>query len=213
MKKNIVNHLEIAKKILDRACEENRYRDKEIMQGIDGEKAHSLAVYNWIIKIDKNAPLALQITALFHDVDRIVNPGVGAGFKGDRTSIDYIAHKKAHAKRSADYICPILIKEGFDEQLVKRIEFLILHHDDPGNEVESINDKDLHTLVNSDSLAFFDTIAQKLYKIEGEDRLKDKVRYMIRKMSPYGREVLRKQKIEEPLFEKIKNEILKENVY
>lgn len=197
-------------KLLDEACEKNRHRDQEIMQGVDGEKNHALDVYKWVQKIKKNASMTLKIAALFHDIDRIITPGVGAGFKGNRTTREYIEHKKAHASRSANYICPLFLKNGLNKSFVDRVRFLIQHHDDTGKEIEFINDRELDILVSADSLSFFDTIATALYKEEGEERLKDKVRFMIQKMPKLGKRLLESQILENKIFEKIKREVLSE---
>jgi|SRR3989344_1523874 len=197
-------------KLLDEECEKNRYRNHEIMQGVDGEKNHALDVYKWVKEIKKNASTTLKIAALFHDIDRIITPGVGAGFKGDRTSREYKEHKKAHANRSANYICLLLLENGLSKSFVDRIRFLIQHHDDTGKEIEFINDRELDILVSADSLSFFDTIAASLYKEEGEERLKDKVRFMVQKMPKFGKKLLQSQMLENKIFEKIKREVLSE---
>ncbi len=161
-------------------------------------------------KLVRNPSQELQLAAIFHDIDRVVTPGVGGGFKGDRKSIAYENYKKSHARRSAGYIIPLLTKEGISTKSLKRVAFLISHHDDTGNEVEELNDKELNILVAADSLSFFSSIAPKLYEKEGEARLKDKVRFMIEKMPKFARELLASQTLENTLFDKIKNEILAE---
>ncbi len=194
--------------LLDEVCDKNRYRDDEIMQGIEGEMEHAETVFEWVKKLLKNSSFELQIAALFHDIDRVVTPGVGGGFKGDRKSKEYEQHKKAHAKRSAEYIIPLLKTNGIDARVLKRVKFLILHHDDTGKEVESFKDIDLNTLVAADSLAFFTSIAPKLYKAEGEERLRDKVSFMIEKMPSFARNLLASQRLENPIFDRIKNEVI-----
>lgn len=204
------NLLLLSYKLLDEACEENRHRDAEIMQGIDGEKEHAKAVLLWVEKLTENPPIELKISALFHDVDRIVTPGVGGGFKGDRKSKEYEQHKKAHAKRSADYIYLKLIQNRVSNQLAETVKFLILHHDDTGSEIEALSNKELNILVSADSLAFFNSIAPKLYKAEGEQRLKDKIRFMVDKMPVFARNMLASQQLENEVFNRIKDEIIKE---
>lgn len=180
------------------------------MLGIDGEKAHVKDVLRWIEKLAENPSLALKLAALFHDIDRVVTPDVGGGFKGDRKSQGYLEYKKAHARRSADYICPRLLKRGVDQQVVERVRFLIIHHDDTGSEVESLQDNELDYLVAADSLAFFTTAAPKFYEWEGEKRLKDKIRFMIEKMPTFAKKLLLSQKIGNELFDRLKDEILGE---
>lgn len=194
--------------LLDKICDENRHRDKEIMQGIDGEKEHARSVLRWVKKLEKNPSEELQLAALFHDIDRVVTPGVGGGFKGDRKSKAYENHKKAHAKRSADYITPLLLENRVNSNSADRIKFLIYHHDDTGKKVDSFKDNDLNILVAADSLAFFTSIAPKLYIVEGEKRLRDKVRFMVEKMPKFAISVLSSEKLANPVFEKVKNDII-----
>lgn len=196
--------------LLDNACDANRHREHEIMQGIDGEKEHALVVLSWVRKFEQNPSQVLQIAALFHDVDRIVTPGAGSGFKGDRKSKAYGEHKKAHAQRSASYIAPLLTKEGVPQASIERITFLIVHHDDTGEEIEQYHDRELSVLVAADSLAFFTSIAPKLYEAEGEARLKDKVRFMIEKMPAFARHMLSQQILENTVFERVKREVLQD---
>lgn len=196
--------------ILNQACEQNRHRDAEIMQGIDGEKEHAEAVLSWVRKLSKYPSLELQTAAVLHDIDRIVTPGVGAGFEGDRVSKEYEEHKKAHAKRSADYIFPLLLEKGIHPKFVDRVRFLILHHDDRGVEVESYNDDELKILVTADSFAFFTSIAPKLYAAEGEERLREKVRFMVEKMPQFARKLLATHHLDDAVFERIKIQVLAE---
>lgn len=202
--------MKVADEILNSACEENRHRDAEIMQGVDGEKEHAKTVLSWVEKLTDNPSTALKVAALFHDIDRVVTPGAGGGFKGERTSEEYQEHKKAHAKRSADYICPKLLGHGMDSSLVERIRFLISHHDDIGKEVDSISDKELDILVAADSFAFFTSIAPKLYQEEGEERLKDKIRFMIDKMPAFAKELLASHRVENDTFNRLKDEVIAE---
>ncbi len=202
--------MKLARVIITQACEENRPRDSEIMQGVDGEKAHAADVAHWVKKLTKNPSVALQISALLHDIDRVVNPEVGGGFKGSRKSKSYLEHKKAHAKRSADFACTKLFEHGVDEENTERVRFLISHHDDTGEEIEKIQDKELDVLVGADSLAFFTSIAPRLYEKEGERRIKDKIEFMIEKMPSKVRQILIAQKLENSVFDRLKKEVFVE---
>ena len=204
------SYLNFAIELLDKVCRENYYHDREIMQGIEGEKEHARAVLSWVEKLSKNPSIALKISSLFHDIDRVVTSGVGGGFKGDRNSKEYLEHKKAHAKRSANYICRRLLENGVDSAMIDRVGFLISHHDDTGIEVERLNDSELDVLVTADSLAFFDTMAPKLYEAEGELRLRDKVKFMVEKMPKPTRKIMASIRLDNRVFERIKQKELKE---
>ncbi|OGM18246.1 hypothetical protein A2686_03515 [Candidatus Woesebacteria bacterium RIFCSPHIGHO2_01_FULL_38_10] len=203
-------NLDEAKKLLQNICDKHWQYDKYIMQGVDGEKAHALDVLAWVEKLNNKATLALQLAALFHDIDRVVTPKKGGGFKGDRKSKAYLQHKKDHAKRSVNYIIPCLNEIEINNETLGRVEFLILHHDDTGKEVEELNDPELNYLVAADTFAFFTSIWPKLLATEGMDRLKDKVRFMIDKIPDFLRVQLFKLQLEDKYVNEVKNETIQE---
>jgi ribosomal protein S27AE len=178
------------------------------MQGVGGEYRHGNDVLSWVQRLSPRATLPLQLAALFHDIDRVVTPGKGGGFRGNRNSAAYALHKKQHAQRSAVFIGPRLREIGFVSRVVERALFLIRHHDDTGEEVEVLRDPDLNTLVAADTFAFFTSIAPKLYATEGEARLRDKVRFMVDKLPDDARLLLWRSRLRNSVFERIKAEIL-----
>lgn len=202
--------LQLCYKFLDKACKKNIFRDAEIQQGVSGEMKHAKVVLSWVKKLKKSPSLALQSAALFHDIDRIVTPAAGAGFKGDRKSKEYFLHKKAHAKRSADYICQKLEDVGIGKNIISKTRFLIEHHDDTLEEVESYKDRDLEILVAADTFSWFSTTGVKLLKIEGKERTLDKLRFMLGKTPKFALKLLSGVKIEEAVLEDLKNLVLKE---
>jgi len=199
-----------AKKLLKEICIKYKKNNKYIMQGIKGEELHALDVLGWVKKLNPGASLPLKLATLFHDVDRIVTPMAGGGFKGARIGKKYEKHKKIHALRSAKFIIPLLKKVIDNKKIIKKTKFLIIHHDDTREEVEEIKNKDLNYLVASDSLSFFTTIAPKLYAGEGEERIKDKIRFMVEKMPEFARKRLKKQKLKNKIFDSLKNKIVRE---
>ncbi|HEC67010.1 MAG TPA: hypothetical protein ENI23_17170, partial [bacterium] len=199
-----------AKKILKEICEKYKYHDKDIMQGVQGERLHALDVLNWVEKIDLTASIPLKLAALFHDIERVVTPKMGGGFKGKRSGKAYLKHKKMHAQRSAEFIIPILEKNNVDSDILKNTEFLIIHHDDTGEEVEKINNPDSNYLVAADSFAFFTSVAPKLFEVEGKERVKDKIRFMVEKVPDFARILVWEHRLENETLNNLKNEIIKE---
>ncbi|MFA4817909.1 MAG: hypothetical protein WC608_04285 [Parcubacteria group bacterium] len=204
------NIVEDSKKLLSDICEEYKENDKEIMQGVEGERLHALDVLGWVEKLNPNASIELKIAAIFHDIDRVVTPKAGGGFKGSRDSKKYEEHKKMHAKRSADFIIPRLKKIIKNDKLLEEVYILIIHHDDTGAEVEGFENMDLNYIVAADSFAFFTSIAPKLYESEGEERIKGKIRFMVEKMPEFARAKLREHKLQNEIFDGLKNEIIEE---
>ncbi len=195
--------------LLDQVCEKNRGRRMvETIDLVDYEKTHAKFVHSWVLKLNDNASSALQIAALFHDVDRIIHPDLAYGFKGSRASKEYYQYKKDHATRSAEFICPQLENIGLHPQEIKEVTFLITHHDDTGEEVTALKNKKLNIIVAADSLAFFDSVAQKILNSEGKDRVRDKMYFMIEKMPIFARKILKKITLTNPILEEIKKEIL-----
>lgn len=202
--------VERGKKIIDDLCDRNLFRNTEIQQGVEGEKKHAITVLGWVEKLKPNPSVALQIAALFHDVDRLITPGEGGGFKGDRNSKEYLVHKKAHAKRSAVYAYKMLKEFNLEEKDIGRTVFLIEHHDDTLEEIERYKDRDLEILVTADSFSWFSTTGVNLLKAEGVERTKDKLRFILSKTPKFALKLLPQVKIENPVLENLKDQILDE---
>ena len=190
--KEMIEEIAKAKKLLQEICEKHKENDKDIMQGIKGEKLHAFDVLEWIEKLNPNASMPLKLAALFHDVDRIITPGAGGGFKGDRNSETYENHKKMHAKRRAEFIIPLLKEIVKDEKMIEEVNFLINHHDDTGAEVEEIKNTELNYMVAADSFAFFTTVAPKLYAAE------------------FARKMLSEHTLDNQIFNDLKNGVIEE---
>lgn len=202
--------IEIGLRLLSKVCEDNASREG-VMQGIDGEKAHALDVLDWAQRLSSGpVSAALGLAALFHDVDRMVTPNVGGGFKGERSGSDYLEHKKRHAQRSARYAAALLTSAGMVPGVIERTRFLIEHSDDAGFELESLNDSELDILASSDTFAFFSSIAPALYRAEGEARLRDKVSFMVDKMANGARILLWETPLPDQVFGRVKNDIIRD---
>jgi hypothetical protein len=200
----------LGRQLLAEVCTEHSQNDSSIMQGIKGEEAHALDVLAWVQKLRPDASPPLEFAALFHDIDRVVTPQAGGGFKGNRSGQEYALHKKRHANRSAAFIEPLLSERGLQPEIVARIAFLIVHHDDTGEEVAALADADLDCLVAADSFAFFTSIGPKLYAAEGESRTRDKIRFMIDKLPENARKLLREHRLSSEVFERLKCEVIAE---
>lgn len=196
--------VQLAVQVLDAAAEAARPYGAKIMQGVDGERAHGHDVFSWTVKLSPGASPALRAAALLHDVDRLVNPALAGGFRGDRSGPAYEQHKRAHAARSAAYASSQLSARGAAAADVERVRFLVAHHDDTGPEVESLGDADLDVLVAADVLAFFTSFAQRILELEGEARLADKVAFMVAKAPASARRLLEELRLADPALERVK---------
>ena len=201
---------EAAIRILSETCKKYKHHEKYSMQGMEKEKLHHLKVLEWVRELDSNPSQALELAALFHDIDRIVNPGVAGGFKGDRKSKAYLRHKRNHARRSADFAASALKGIVKDKKTMEKTLFLIAHHDDDWRRIKKAKSPELECLVAADVFGFFETYAQRIHELEGEERLRDKVRFMVEKLPDKARIMLWEHELKDGISNRIKNEVIKE---
>ena len=71
-----------------------------------------------------------------------------------------------------------------------------------------LNDIELNALVAADSFAFFTSFAQKILQDEGEERLRDKIKFMVQKMPAELQKILRQHQLNDPRFEVLKDEVI-----
>ena len=171
------------------------------------EYDHAEDVANWITTLSPNASAELLMAGWLHDSERLIDFDGTTGFKGNRTSQAYLDHKKGHAERSAK-LARMKLEENNWQGDINRVYFLILHHDDTGEEIEQLGDGELVILAAADSFSFFTYIAPDMLQREGEPRLQDKADFMVDKMSSRIRRMLREQHIEDPIISRVKDRAL-----
>lgn len=155
---------------------------------------HARGTLSWVLQMKQNAREDLQIAALAHDIER----GASKSKIGGETSVkedfsNYDAIKEEHASRSAKIIVELLEKFKVDESTIKRVEYLVLHHEIGGDEEAGI-------LRDADSLSFLYDNFTNYLRHYGPDRAKHKIDYMYNRMSEKGKE----------LGKKLYNELLKQ---
>ena len=62
-----MNYVEKAKQIVDKIFKNTDVTDSFLLKS---DPLHSKATHEWVLKLDTDASEALQIAALFHDIDR-----------------------------------------------------------------------------------------------------------------------------------------------
>jgi hypothetical protein len=85
---------------------------------------HSLDVWQWLLRLEPAAPFALQVAALFHDIERL---DTEAFARIEQHAADYQEFKNAHAAAGAERTRALLASLGIDEadeiaQLVRKHE-------------------------------------------------------------------------------------------
>lgn len=185
------------------------YRNSpEKIPDLNTEFRHAVDILAWVRKLSPDPSLELQTAALLHDSERWTNTAASSGFQGDRQSPEYLLHKKEHGKRSAASADIILEHTDIQPESRERVRFLITHHDDTGEEIARFHDPELELLAAADSFSFFTSIAPTMLAREGEARLTKKIIFMVNKMPPILREILRDQSFDNPTIDAIKSSVL-----
>jgi hypothetical protein len=152
---------------------------------------HALDVWQWVLRLDPEAGAAVQIAALFHDVERIFTE---AESRSEQTVAAYDDYKARHAARSAWITAALLREEKLDPALAARAVELIAGHDQPGR-VDSAGkplseDADAALLEDADALSFFSLNSSGYLRYYGEEQARRKVEWTFARLSPRGRERL-----------------------
>lgn len=147
------------------------------------DPAHSKSTKKWVLNLKPDADEALQIAALAHDIERGFSTPEEDKAKEDFSRYEEL--KMEHSKRSADIICDILKKYDFEDSFIKRVRYLVEHHEFGGDE-----DSDL--LKDADSISFFEENLKGYFKKFGEEKTISKIKFMFDRMSERAKEIVKK---------------------
>lgn len=136
---------------------------------------HARDTWQWVLRLDPNAGLPVQVAALFHDVERLVSE---AEQRVEHTARDYQAFKDAHAARSAERTCALLEQLGMDGPTRERVRALVLQHERPGG------DPELALLNDADALSFFSLNASGFLRYFSPEHTRRKVAYTLARLRP-----------------------------
>lgn len=109
---------------------------------------HALDTWEWVLELDAGAGEAVQLAALFHDVERLfreAEPRVGQPAADDQALED------AHAQCGAQIASQLLVHAGYDASTRHRVAALIARHERPPH---LDDDPELTLLRDADALAF-----------------------------------------------------------
>jgi hypothetical protein len=139
---------------------------------------HALDTWQWVLRLDPRADLALQISALFHDVERLLSE---PDARVEHHVQDYQAFKDAHAARGADLTCALLSDLGVDTSTRERVRWLISRHERPEE------DTHLALLNDADALSFFSLNASGFARYFPLEHTRRKVSYTLGRLRPNQR--------------------------
>lgn len=144
---------------------------------------HALDVWQWVLRLDPEAGAAVQLAALFHDVERIFTE---ADERSEQAVADYDGYKARHAERSARVTEEVLREQGAPEDLRSRVAELIAGHDQPGR-VDRRVGADGELLEDADALSFFSLNSSGYLKYYGAEQARRKMGWTGARLSERGR--------------------------
>lgn len=134
---------------------------------------HAVDTWRWVLRLDPHASVALQLAALFHDIERLATE---ADVRREHLVDDYLEFKREHARDGSAHAVQFLSELGLDSSLIGRVSELIRNHEQPGRDAEII------ALNDADSLSFFSLNSWGFYRYFGEKHTHKKVRYTLQRM-------------------------------
>lgn len=138
---------------------------------------HALDVWQWVLRLAPGASAAVQLAALFHDIERLASE---ADERVEHKAADYQAFKDAHASAGARMTAQVLEECGVDRATTLQVARLIEEHERPHGATRA---GDLHLLGDADALSFFSLNSPGFADYYGPAHLQKKIRYSLGRMS------------------------------
>ncbi|MFL6201947.1 MAG: DUF4202 family protein [Thermoanaerobaculia bacterium] len=165
--------------LFDRVLEHHRSLHDLGKPLVRADWAHALDVWQWTVRLDPGALLAVQLAALFHDVERLVSE---ADTRVEHRAGDYQAFKDEHARRGAAMADRTLEAAGVDETTRMQAARLIA-----GHERAASDDPDLALLNDADALSFFSLNSPGYVDYFGPEPARRKIAWTLARLRPAAR--------------------------
>lgn len=165
----------------DRVLDEHRARHDLSRPLVQADFDHALDAWQWSVRLDPDAPPAVQLAVLLHDIERLATE---ADQRIEHRAVDYQAFKDAHARAGAQLARALLVRAGVASALADEVAALVAVHErataDPA--IRAIND--------ADALSWFSFNSPGYLAYFGLTRTAAKVAYTLARMSPRARREL-----------------------
>ncbi|HKV07070.1 MAG TPA: DUF4202 family protein [Thermoanaerobaculia bacterium] len=149
---------------------------------------HALDTWQWVLRLAPGAGLAVQIAALFHDVERLVTE---ADVRVEHRAADYQTFKDGHARRGAEMTEDLLAAAGVGAEMRWRVGRLVAGHEQPPAP-DDPDAPDLALLNDADALSFFSLNSPGYLDYYGPEPARRKVAYTLARLRPETRKRLRR---------------------
>jgi len=148
---------------------------------VRADHRHALDTWQWVLRLQPQASLALQLAALFHDVERLQNE---AEVRREQQVPDYERYKRDHAQRGAEIAMQVLAQAGVALSVCRRAAALIAAHEEPGADPGAM------LLAEADALSFFSLDSDGYLDYFGAAATRRKIDWTLRRLGPQGQALL-----------------------
>lgn len=142
---------------------------------------HALDTWQWLLRLAPEASLAVQLAALFHDVERLRSEPER---RIEQHAADYQRFKDRHAARGAELAAAVLREVGLSDEVVREATRLIATHE------RRTGDRELALLNDADALSFFSLNSAGFADYYGAEHTQKKIAYSLNRLSPHARRQL-----------------------
>lgn len=177
--------------VFDRVLERHRALHDLSKPLVRADFDHALDTWQWMLRLAPGAGLALQIAALFHDIERLVTE---ADVRVEHRAADYQTFKDDHARRGAEMTEDLLAAAGVGAEMRWRVGRLVARHEQPPAP-DDPDASDLGLLNDADALSFFSLNSPGYLDYYGPDQTRRKVAYTLARLRPEARERLRRLRL------------------
>jgi len=164
---------------------------------------HALDTWRWILRLDPEASFAVQVAALFHDVERL-DTEADAGI--EHLAPDHARFKAAHAAAGAQRVADLLAQIDVSRDDARRICDLVEHHErgsagaeGAGGLASDGRPDERRLLAEADALSFFSLNAAGFLRSYGPAHTAHKVACSLGRLGAAGRRELRRLKVPGPI--------------
>lgn len=169
--------------LFDRILSEHRKIHDLAKPLVRADYNHALDTWQWMLRLSPQASLAVQLAALFHDVERLISE---ADVRVEHHATDYQAFKDDHARRGAELAKTVLEKAGVDAGTRARAARLIAAHEHPPAPGDP--DAENAALLNdADALSFFSLNSVGYLDYFGPEQTRRKVAFTLGRLRPEAR--------------------------
>ncbi|MCF6336697.1 MAG: DUF4202 domain-containing protein [Gammaproteobacteria bacterium] len=178
-------------------CAKQKIRAVIAGSRVPEDPGHADNTLKWLLHLQPDVGVALQLAALAHDIDRAIEE-----VKVQRADFDdYNAFKAAHARHGAELLRPILTACDVARDIVDETCRLVTIHEVGG-------DPDADLLKDADSISYFDVNLPLYYQREGWAETKRRSLWGYQRLSARARKIVGNIDYEEGAINRLLREVI-----